>query len=147
MKSEVFVAAAVQAAPVFLDRDATVEKAVGLIEAAANEGAKRSPKPGDSTGLSVTDKRPLVSWYKPNDYRQNEPLLSVTTTGYSAEIISSCVLKSVRNDFYKGYIVFVCNAWPPPCILLNPWSLHPVSNRPLSATHGIFTTNYAFSRT
>jgi nitrilase len=40
MESEVFTAAAVQAAPVFLERDATVEKAVGLIEEAAGEGAK-----------------------------------------------------------------------------------------------------------
>ena len=40
MNPEVFIAAAVQAAPVFLDRDATVEKAVGLIEEAAGEGAK-----------------------------------------------------------------------------------------------------------
>ncbi len=36
---ETVVAAAVQAAPVFLDRDATVERAVGLIEKAAGEGA------------------------------------------------------------------------------------------------------------
>jgi nitrilase len=40
VEPEVFVAAAVQASPVFLDRDATVEKAVGLIEEAAGEGAK-----------------------------------------------------------------------------------------------------------
>ena len=40
MESEVFIAAAVQAPPVFLDRDATVEKAVRLIEEASGEGAK-----------------------------------------------------------------------------------------------------------
>jgi len=40
MEPEVFIAAAVQAPPVFLDRDATVEKAVRLIEEAAHEGAK-----------------------------------------------------------------------------------------------------------
>ena len=40
MESDVFVVAAVQAAPVFLDRDATVEKGVQLIEEAAGNGAK-----------------------------------------------------------------------------------------------------------
>jgi nitrilase len=40
MEAEVFVAAAVQATPVFLDRDATVEKAVRLIGEASGEGAK-----------------------------------------------------------------------------------------------------------
>ena len=40
MESDVFVAAAVQASPVFLDRDATVEKGVRLIEEAAGNGAK-----------------------------------------------------------------------------------------------------------
>jgi nitrilase len=40
MEPEVFIAAAVQAPPVFLDRDATVEKTVRLIEEAAHEGAK-----------------------------------------------------------------------------------------------------------
>ena len=34
-----FTVAAVQAAPVFLDRDATVEKTVGLIGQAADAGA------------------------------------------------------------------------------------------------------------
>ena len=40
MESDVFVAAAVQASPVFLDRDATVDKGVRLIEEAAGNGAK-----------------------------------------------------------------------------------------------------------
>ena len=40
MESDVFVAAAVQASPVFLDRDATVDKGVRLIEEAARNGAK-----------------------------------------------------------------------------------------------------------
>jgi nitrilase len=40
MEPEVFIAAAVQAAPVFLDRDATVERAVRLIEEASGEGAR-----------------------------------------------------------------------------------------------------------
>ena len=40
MESDVFVAGAVQASPVFLDRDATVEKGVRLIEEAAGNGAK-----------------------------------------------------------------------------------------------------------
>jgi nitrilase len=40
MQSDAFVAAAVQASPVFLDREGTVEKAVRLIEEAANQGAK-----------------------------------------------------------------------------------------------------------
>jgi len=39
MESRVFIAAAVQASPVFLDRDATVEKAVRLIDEAASNGA------------------------------------------------------------------------------------------------------------
>ncbi|MEM1430630.1 MAG: carbon-nitrogen hydrolase family protein [Pseudomonadota bacterium] len=37
---DTYIAAAVQAAPVFLDLDATVEKAVGLIKEAGKEGAK-----------------------------------------------------------------------------------------------------------
>jgi nitrilase len=40
MEPEVFIAAAVQAPPVFLDRDATVERAVRLIEEASGEGAR-----------------------------------------------------------------------------------------------------------
>ena len=40
MEPDVFIAAAVQAPPVFLDRDATVEKAVRLIEEASGEGAR-----------------------------------------------------------------------------------------------------------
>jgi nitrilase len=40
VQSDVFVAAVAQAAPVFLDRDATVEKAVRLIEEAADQSAK-----------------------------------------------------------------------------------------------------------
>ena len=40
MEPEAIVVAAVQAAPAFLDRDATVDKAVALIEEAANEGAR-----------------------------------------------------------------------------------------------------------
>ena len=40
MPEGTFIAAAVQAAPVFLDRDATVEKAVRLIGEAAEHGAK-----------------------------------------------------------------------------------------------------------
>ena len=38
--TEPFIAAAVQAAPVFLDADATTDKAVDLIATAAGEGAK-----------------------------------------------------------------------------------------------------------
>src|ERR671922_2815018 len=40
MEAERFVAAVVQAAPVYLDREATVEKAVRLIQEAASEGAR-----------------------------------------------------------------------------------------------------------
>ncbi|HEY7003708.1 MAG TPA: carbon-nitrogen hydrolase family protein [Gaiellaceae bacterium] len=40
MEREPVVVAVVQAGPVFLDRDATVDKAVSLIEEAANEGAR-----------------------------------------------------------------------------------------------------------
>src|SRR5438034_1497374 len=40
MQAESFVAAVVQAAPVYLDRDATGEKAVRLIQEAASEGAR-----------------------------------------------------------------------------------------------------------
>jgi nitrilase len=40
MEREAIVVAAVQAAPVFLDRDATVDRAVSLVEEAANEGAR-----------------------------------------------------------------------------------------------------------
>jgi nitrilase len=40
MEGEAIVVAAVQAAPVFLDRDATVDRAVSLVEEAANEGAR-----------------------------------------------------------------------------------------------------------
>ena len=48
-----FTAATVQAAPVYLDREATIEKACLLIEEAAAKGARLIVFPGGRHGFNV----------------------------------------------------------------------------------------------
>lgn len=69
---EAFRVAAVQATPVFLDRSATVEKAIGLIQEAAKEGAKLIVFPE-----AFIPGYPLWSWFlKPSQFDEIEATYS-----------------------------------------------------------------------
>src|SRR4029453_2382769 len=91
MGSETIVVAAVQAAPVFLDRDATVEKAVSLIEEAANEGAKLVAFPETWIPGYPSWIYHAAKWDDPGSKRAFAQLLANSVQGPSPSTDALCV--------------------------------------------------------
>ncbi|HTR97536.1 MAG TPA: carbon-nitrogen hydrolase family protein [Candidatus Acidoferrales bacterium] len=81
MSARPFVAAAVQAAPVFLDRDATVEKACRLIAEAASRGAKLVVLPE-----TFVPAYPAWVWFLPLTRRPDVALLYRTLVEHAIDV-------------------------------------------------------------